>query len=71
MGKELLSAYPLVLENIRKLDSTLQRLPDRPSRSIEEEPLATESATEDDMSAKNGTTRFDKAEFAQPLCTVV
>jgi acyl transferase domain-containing protein len=70
MGKELLSKYPLVLENIRQLDSALQRLPDGPSWFIETVLLAADSATKHEISKKR-TIRFAKAEFAQPLCTAL
>lgn len=71
MGKDLLSEYPLVLENIRKLDRTLQQLPDSPSWSLETELLAADAEVDDEISAKKRALRFGKAEFAQPLCTAI
>ncbi|OKP09596.1 Lovastatin diketide synthase LovF [Penicillium subrubescens] len=71
MGRELLRAYPSVREDIRQLDSTLQRLPDGPSWLIEKELLTTEPSTDDENFANKMAMRFGKAEFAQPLCTAV
>lgn len=71
MGKELIIKYPSVLENIRQLDRTLQRLPDPPSWLIETELLYADLDEEDEITIQKRSIRFGKAEFSQPLCTAV
>ncbi|KAL4997452.1 hypothetical protein BDV10DRAFT_186245 [Aspergillus recurvatus] len=59
MGKDLLSTFPSVREDIQRLDEALGSLPDGPSWSIEEELSRTEES------------RINEAEFSQPLCTAL
>ncbi|KAI8630512.1 lovastatin nonaketide synthase [Xylariaceae sp. FL1651] len=60
MGAELMQYYPSFLRTIRHLDSALEDLDDAPDWTIED--LLLEPAA---------TSRVDKAEYAQPLCTAV
>ncbi|KAK7757297.1 hypothetical protein SLS62_000847 [Diatrype stigma] len=60
MGAELMAYYPTFLESIRQLDGVLEELEDAPDWTLED--VLLENAT---------TSRINKAEFAQPLCTAI
>ena len=60
MGCELMTYYPLFMKTIRRLDYALEELADGPDWTIEDVLL-------EDVQ----TSRINKAEFSQPLCTAI
>ncbi|KAJ6027291.1 uncharacterized protein N7446_004111 [Penicillium canescens] len=60
MGRDLLETYEDFLADIKAMDEILQKLPDSPQWTIQEE-----------LSRVGNISRINEAELSQPLCTAV